>query len=55
MKYELVPGLVITPEVTYISWDNDYSARNDANTVKYVDSLKGRDAVQGMVRIQRSF
>lgn len=55
VKYELVPGLVITPEVTYISWDNDYSARNDANTVKYVDSLKGRDAVQGMVRIQRSF
>ena len=55
VKYELVPGLVITPEVTYISWDNDYSARNDANTVKYIDSLKGRDAVQGMVRIQRSF
>ena len=55
VKYELVPGLVITPEVTYMSWDNDYSARNDANTVKYVDSLKGRDAVQGMVRIQRSF
>lgn len=55
VKYELVPGLVITPEVTYISWDNDYSIRNDANTVKYVDSLKGRDAVQGMVRIQRSF
>ena len=55
VKYELVPGLVITPEITYVSWDNDYSIRNEANTVKYVDSLKGRDAVQGMVRIQRSF
>lgn len=55
VKYELVPGLVITPEVSYISWDNDYSARNDANTVHYLDSKKGQDAVQGMIRIQRSF
>jgi len=55
VKYELVPGLVITPELTYVSWDNDYSKRNDANTIKYVDSLKGQDAFQGMVRIQRSF
>lgn len=55
VKYELVPGLVITPELTYVSWDNDYSIRNEANTVKYVDSLKGQDAFQGMVRIQRSF
>jgi len=55
VKYELVPGLVITPELTYISWDNDYSIRNAANTDRRVDSLKGQDAFQGMVRIQRSF
>ncbi|WP_297322345.1 porin, partial [uncultured Bartonella sp.] len=55
VKYELVPGLVITPELTYVSWDNDYSIRNEANTIKAVDSLKGQDAFQGMVRIQRSF
>ncbi|CAM1626772.1 Porin [Bartonella choladocola] len=55
VKYELVPGLVITPELTYISWENDYSKRNEANTIKYVDSKKGQDAFQGMLRIQRSF
>lgn len=55
VKYELVPGLTITPELTYVSWDNDYSIRNESNTVKFVDSLKGQDAFQGMVRIQRSF
>lgn len=55
VKYELVPGLVITPELTYVSWDNDYSIRNESNTVKYIDSLKGQNAFQGMVRIQRSF
>ena len=55
VKYELVPGLVITPELTYVSWDNDYSFHNAANTEKRVDSLKGQDAFQGMIRIQRSF
>ena len=55
VKYELVPGLVITPELTYISWENDYSIRNAANTEKLVDSMKGQDAFQGMLRIQRSF
>lgn len=55
VKYELVPGLVITPELTYVSWDNDYSVRNEIRNEKIVDSMKGQDAFQGMVRIQRSF
>ena len=55
VKYELVPGLVITPELTYISWEDDYSYRNELANAKYSNSLKGQDAFQGMVRIQRSF
>lgn len=55
VKYELVPGLVITPELTYISWENDYSIRNEIKNQKIVDSMKGQDAFQGMLRIQRSF
>ena len=55
VKYELVPGLVITPELTYISWENDYSVRNEIKNQKIVDSMKGQDAFQGMLRIQRSF
>ena len=55
VKYELVPGLVVTPELTYISWENDYSIRNEIKNQKIVDSMKGQDAFQGMLRIQRSF
>ncbi|MHC5306727.1 porin [Bartonella sp. LJL80] len=55
VKYELVPGLVITPELTYVSWDNDFSMRSYDRTFQIKDSMKGQDAFQGMVRIQRSF
>jgi hypothetical protein len=41
--YELVPGLTVTPEVSYTKW-------NDKKSV-----LKGQDAWQGMIRFQRSF
>lgn len=54
VSYQLVPGLFITPEVTYVKWNSD-SYSNAADTVRYQSSLKGKDAVQGMVRIQRSF
>ncbi|MHC5308299.1 porin [Bartonella sp. LJL80] len=55
IKYDLVPGLTITPELTYVSWDDDYKVRNDAGTTVYQSSMKGKDAFQGMVRLQRSF
>ena len=55
VKYELVPGLVITPELTYISWDDDYGIRSELANAKYNSSLKSQDAFQGMLRIQRSF
>lgn len=61
IRHELVRGLTITPELTYVSWDDDfgYKARYDAAGDPVADgvrtSLKGRDAFQGMVRVQRSF
>lgn len=43
VEYALVPGFVITPEVSYTQW-------NDSKSV-----LNGKDAVQGMIRFERSF
>jgi len=55
IRYDLVPGFTITPEISYISWDSNKKFTDAADTVEYVNSLKGNHAVQGMVRIQRSF
>jgi hypothetical protein len=43
IAYELVPGFTITPEVSYTKWKDTKSIQN------------GKDAVQGMIRFQRSF
>lgn len=43
VAYELVPGFSVTPEVSYTKWKDEKSV------------LNGKDAVQGMVRFQRSF
>lgn len=43
VAYELVPGFSITPEVSYTKWKDKKSIQN------------GKDAVQGMIRFQRSF
>ena len=43
VSYELVPGFSITPEVSYTKWKDTKSIQN------------GKDAVQGMIRFQRSF
>lgn len=43
VAYNLVAGLTVTPEVSYTKWQDDKSI------------LKGKDAVQGMIRFQRSF
>ncbi|MCF7646770.1 porin [Bacillus subtilis] len=43
VSYELVPGFSITPEVSYTKWKDKKSIQN------------GKDAVQGMIRFQRSF
>ena len=47
VAYELVPGFTVTPEVSYTKWDKDHPAREAG--------LVGKDAVQGMIRFQRSF
>lgn len=43
VSYQLVTGFTITPEVSYTKW-------NDKKSI-----LKGKDAVQGMIRFERSF
>ncbi|AQS41950.1 MAG: Porin [Candidatus Tokpelaia hoelldobleri] len=55
LAHELVPGLTITPELTYASWEDDAKRRNAAGLVTDKSSMKGQDAFQGMVRLQRSF
>jgi len=55
VRHELVPGLLVAPELTYVSWNNDNKLTNGADTTQYVNSLKGKHAVQGMIRLQRSF
>lgn len=43
VSYEVVPGFAITPELSYTKWKDEKSIQN------------GKDAVQGMIRFQRSF
>jgi len=47
LAYELVPGFTITPEVSYTRWDSDHPHRMDATV--------GGDALQGLIRFQRTF
>ena len=43
VAYELVPGFTITPEVTYVKFDDKHT------------SLDGDDAIEGAIRFQRTF
>ncbi|MET3560752.1 hypothetical protein ABID39_001461 [Bartonella japonica] len=54
VAYTLVPGFVITPELTYVSWNDDRTFK-DANNTTYKHALNGKSALQGMIRLQRSF
>ncbi|EJF90317.1 porin [Bartonella tamiae] len=53
--FTIVPGVSLTPEISYIKWNDNYRVENDAGTAIYQSSMKGKDAVQGMIRFQRSF
>ncbi|QEE09603.1 porin [Bartonella kosoyi] len=53
IAYTLVPGFVITPELTYVSWNDDRVLKDASNNEKHL--LHGKSAFQGMIRLQRSF
>ncbi|WP_330168004.1 porin [Bartonella grahamii] len=53
IAYTLVPGFVITPELTYVSWNDDRIMLDNNNVEKHFFNKKS--AFQGMVRLQRSF
>ncbi|WP_273756805.1 porin [Bartonella sp. MM73XJBT] len=55
IAYTLVPGFVITPELTYVSWNDDRTFKGVNNDTKYTHALNGKNAFQGMLRLQRSF
>ncbi|WP_208436109.1 porin [Bartonella phoceensis] len=55
VAYTLVPGFMITPEVTYVSWNDDRILKGAKSDTKYVHALNGKNALQGMIRFQRSF
>jgi len=54
IEHQIVPGLTIIPEIAYIKWDNNYG-RKYSDGKEFRSSMKGQDAVQGLLRLQRSF
>ncbi|WP_409360918.1 porin [Bartonella heixiaziensis] len=55
VQYTLVPGFVITPELTYVSWNDDRTLKSVNGDTAYTHALNGKSAFQGMIRFQRSF
>ncbi|WP_156851703.1 porin [Bartonella refiksaydamii] len=55
IAYTLVPGFVITPELTYVSWNDDRSLKSIDAATTYTHALHKKSALQGMIRFQRSF
>ncbi|MBB5073299.1 hypothetical protein HNQ69_000403 [Bartonella callosciuri] len=55
IAYTLVPGFVITPELTYVSWNDDSTFKNTSGNTTYTHALNGKSAFQGRIRLQRSF
>ncbi|EJF82559.1 hypothetical protein MCW_01626 [Cardidatus Bartonella washoeensis 085-0475] len=55
VQYTLVPGFVITPELTYVSWNDDRTLKSVSGDTTYSHALNGKSAFQGMIRFQRSF
>ncbi|WP_375621717.1 MULTISPECIES: porin [unclassified Bartonella] len=53
ITYTLVPGFVITPELTYVNWNDDRVVTDKNNNEKHLFNKKS--AFQGMIRLQRSF
>ncbi|UXN05717.1 porin [Bartonella sp. HY761] len=61
ISHQIVPGLTITPEIAYTKWDSNYGYKaiySDAGALLSSgvrNSMKGENAFQGMLRLQRSF
>ncbi|BBL53715.1 porin [Bartonella quintana] len=55
IAYTPIPGFIITPELTYISWKDNRTFRGVDNNTIYSHALNGKSALQGMIRFQRSF
>ena len=61
ISHQIVPGLTITPEIAYTKWDSNYgysAVYSNAGALLSPgvrNSMKGQDAFQGMLRLQRSF
>ncbi|WP_455480509.1 porin [Bartonella sp. B12(2025)] len=53
VAYTLVPGFVITPELTYVSWNDNRVFKGLNNDIPH--ALHGKSALQAMIRVQRSF
>ncbi|WP_375652027.1 porin [Bartonella sp. LB28NMGDW] len=53
IAYTLVPGFVITPELTYVHWNDDRIVKDQNDNEKHLFNKKS--AFQGMIRLQRSF
>lgn len=54
ISHQILPGLNITPEVAYINWNDRYGHKYIDGT-EFRTSMKGKDALQGQLRLQRSF
>ncbi|EJF81160.1 porin [Bartonella doshiae] len=54
IAYTPIPGFIITPEVTYVSWNDDRRFKS-ANETTYTNALNGKSALKAMIRFQRSF
>lgn len=51
---QVLSGLTLVGEMAYRSWNDSYSQKQ-ANGDEYRNALKGQNAVQGTVRLQRAF
>jgi len=54
LNHSFVPGLNFVPELSYTTWNSGHGYRY-SDTYEEKATLKGRDSLQGMLRVQRSF
>ncbi|UXN06486.1 porin [Bartonella sp. HY761] len=55
VKIKITSGLVLTPEIAYANFNDDYGYKTNDGLYRVQQSQKGRHAVAGIIRLQRSF